>query len=176
MYRYLSIVAVVVTLAAGCTTPPVAEEAAPAAPAAEPAAPQEAPSAHVLMSAADLKWMDSPAGLPPGSKLAVISGDPSQTQSFVIRAQVPAGYRVAPHWHPGDENLTVLEGTIAIGMGETFDEGAMTSLGPAGYASLPAEMRHYFLAKSAATFQVHGMGPFVVNYVNPADDPAKGTR
>jgi hypothetical protein len=40
-------------------------------------------------------------------------------------------------------------------------------------ASLPAEMRHFFLAKTAATFQVHGMGPFVVNYVNPADDPSK---
>ena len=33
--------------------------------------------------------------------------------------------------------------------------------------------RHYFMAKTASTFQVHGMGPFVVNYVNPADDPSK---
>lgn len=137
--------------------------------------PQQA-SQHIMMPAGELTWVDPPPGLPPGSRIAVVSGDPSQPQPFVIRAQVPAGYRVAPHWHPGVENLTVLEGTIALGMGETFDEGAMTSLGPAGYASLPAEMRHYFLAKSAATFQVHGMGPFVVNYVNPADDPAKGTR
>jgi hypothetical protein len=29
------------------------------------------------------------------------------------------------------------------------------------------------MAKTAATVQVHGMGPFVVNYVNPADDPTK---
>jgi hypothetical protein len=176
MYRCLSVAAIVVTLAAGCTNAPVAENEAPAAPVTEEAAPQEAPSQHILIGPADVTWMDSPPGLPPGSKLAVISGDPSQAQPFVIRAQVPAGYRVAPHWHPGVENLTVLEGTIALGMGETFDEGAMTALGPAGYASMPADMRHYFLAKSAATFQVHGMGPFVVNYVNPADDPTKGAR
>ena len=56
-------------------------------------------------------------------------------------------------------------------MGEKFDEGSMTALAPGGYAAMPAEMRHYFLAKSAATIQVHGMGPFAVNYVNAADDP-----
>jgi hypothetical protein len=49
----------------------------------------------------------------------------------------------------------------------------MKSVGTGGYAALPAEMRHYFLSKTASTFQVHGMGPFVVNYVNPADDPSK---
>jgi len=47
---------------------------------------------------------------------------------------------------------------------------------PAGsYGVLPAEMRHFAMAKTAAIIQVHGMGPFVVNYVNPADDPRKAT-
>lgn len=136
------------------------------------AAPQQA-SQHLMMPATDIKWGDPPPSLPPGSKIAVVSGDPTQPGPFVIRAMVPSGYRVAPHWHPGVESLTILTGTVALGMGETFDEGAMTAIGPGGYASLPAEMRHYFLAKSAATFQVHGNGPFVVNYVNPADDPSK---
>jgi hypothetical protein len=80
---------------------------------------------------------------------------------------------VAPHWHPGVENLTIISVTVALGMGEQFDEATMMEIGPGGFASLPAEMRHSFLAKSASTFQVHGMGPFVVNYVNPADDPSK---
>ena len=58
-------------------------------------------------------------------------------------------------------------------MGDTWDESKMQPLGGGGFVALPAEMRHFFLAKTAATFQVHGMGPFVVNYVNPADDPSK---
>jgi ketosteroid isomerase-like protein/quercetin dioxygenase-like cupin family protein len=136
-------------------------------------APASAAGAHVMMAPSDLKWGDPPPSLPPGSKIAVVSGDPTQAQPFVIRAQVPAGYKVPPHWHPGTENLTVLSGTVAVGMGEQFDESKMTQLGPGGYASLPAEMRHYFLSKTTATFQVHGMGPFVVNYLNPADDPSK---
>ena len=140
------------------------------------APPQAPPAQHVMTMPAELKWQDAPPSLPPGARLAVVSGDPGQAQPFVIRVQVPAGYRVAPHWHPTAENLTVLAGTIALGMGEQFNEGAMTALGPGGFGTLPAEMRHYFLAKTASTFQVHGMGPFVVNYVNPADDPSKGSR
>jgi hypothetical protein len=128
---------------------------------------------HVMMPPGNIKWVDAPPSLAPGAKLAVISGDPSQPGPFVIRAQMPAGYKIAPHWHPGEENVTALSGTVAIGMGEKWDEAKMETLGPGGYASLPAESRHYFMTKTAATIQVHGMGPFAVNYVNPADDPSK---
>jgi len=136
------------------------------------AAPASGSGPHVMLAPGELKWGDAPPSLPPGAKMAVVQGDPTQAQPFVVRAQVPAGYKVPPHWHPGDENITVLSGTVALGMGEQFDESKMTTIPVGGYASLPAEMRHYFMAKTATTFQVHGMGPFVVNYVNPADDPS----
>jgi ketosteroid isomerase-like protein len=128
---------------------------------------------HVMMESASIKWSDPPPSLPPGSKIAVISGDPSKAGPFVVRAQVPAGYRVPPHWHPGDENLTILSGTVALGMGDTWDDSKLQTVRVGGFVGLPAEMRHFFLARTAATFQVHGMGPFVVNYLNPADDPSK---
>lgn len=128
-------------------------------------------AAHVFFDASAIKWIDPPPSLPPGAKMAVVSGDPSQPGPFVIRAQVPAGYKVPPHWHPGVENLTILSGTVAIGMGETWNDSGLQALPAGSFASLPAEMRHFFLARTAATFQVHGMGPFVLNYVNPADDP-----
>ena len=56
-------------------------------------------------------------------------------------------------------------------MGDTFDEKAMKDVPVGGFASLPADMHHSFMAKSAATIQVHGTGPFAITYVNPADDP-----
>jgi ketosteroid isomerase-like protein len=140
------------------------------------AAPASAAGPHVMLAPSELKWGDPPPSLPPGAKMTVVQGDPTQAQAFVVRAQVPAGYKVPPHWHPGVENLTILSGTVALGMGETFDESKMTTIPVGGYASLPAEMRHYFMAKTASTFQVHGMGPFVVNYVNPADDPSKQSK
>ena len=128
---------------------------------------------HAMVAPNTIKWGDAPPSLPRGARIAVVSGDPSQPGPFVIRAQMPAGYRIAPHWHPGVENVTVLAGTVAIGMGEKWDDAALTNLAVGGYASLPAEMRHFFTTRSAATIQVHGEGPFAVNYVNPADDPSK---
>jgi hypothetical protein len=86
---------------------------------------------------------------------------------------MPAGYTIKPHWHPTDENVTVLSGTFSLGMGEKFDKATMKDLPAGGFALLPAEMRHYAVAKTAAVVQVHGQGPFALTYVNPADDPSK---
>jgi ketosteroid isomerase-like protein/quercetin dioxygenase-like cupin family protein len=137
-------------------------------------APPQGPHAqHVMLAPSALKWGDPPPSLPVGARAAVVGGDPTQAQQFVVRLQVPAGYRIPPHWHPTAENVTVLAGTVSLGMGDTFDEGALQDLPAGGFGTIPAEMHHFFMAKTPATIQVHGMGPFVVNYVNPADDPSK---
>ena len=132
-------------------------------------------STHIAITPADVKWGQPPPSLSKGAEFAVVSGDPGKAGPFVIRLKFPAGYKVAPHWHPTDEHVTVLTGTMALGMGEKFDEGAMKELSAGSFALMPAEMRHFAIAKTAATIQVHGMGPFVLNYVNPADDPSKAS-
>jgi ketosteroid isomerase-like protein len=126
---------------------------------------------HAMVAPNTIKWGDAPPGLPAGAKAAVVTGDPSQPGPFVLRAQVPAGYRIAPHWHPTAENVTVLAGTIALGMGEKYDERGLTNLAVGGFATLPADMRHFFLARTASTIQIHGTGPFAITYVNADDDP-----
>jgi quercetin dioxygenase-like cupin family protein len=103
----------------------------------------------------------------------VVSGDPGKPGLYVVRAKMPAGYKIAPHWHPTDEHVTVLSGTFAFGMGEKFDRASMKALPAGGYALMPADMRHFAMATTAATIQVHGQGPFALTYVNPADDPSK---
>src|SRR5262245_62810191 len=132
---------------------------------------QDAKSSHVLVSPHDIKWGDPPPVFEKGASFAVISGDPGKSGTFVVRLKMPAGYKIMPHWHPTDEHVTVLAGTFALGMGEKLDPAAAKELTAGGYALLPAEMRHYALAKTAAVVQVHGMGPFQLTYVNPADDP-----
>ena len=59
----------------------------------------------------------------------------------------------------------MLSGTVALGMGEKFDETAMQDVPAGGFASVPADMRHFFMAKTAATIQVHGIGPFGITYL-----------
>lgn len=136
-------------------------------------APPALVSRHVVVPAAAVKWMDAPPSLPAGAKLAVISGDPGLPEPFTIRLQFPNGYRIAPHSHPTDEHVTVLSGTFAAGMGKTFDEKGLGNLAPGSYAVMSAGMPHYGMARGTTVVQVHGIGPFVLNYVNPADDPSK---
>jgi ketosteroid isomerase-like protein/quercetin dioxygenase-like cupin family protein len=130
-------------------------------------------SAAVVVPAGDVKWGAAPPVLPAGAKLAVVSGDPGKAEPFTLRLQMPAGYKIAPHSHPTDEHVTVLSGTLAAAMGNTFDEKSLKDLAAGSYANMAAGMNHYVQARSATVVQVHGMGPFVVNYVNPADDPSK---
>ncbi|HLQ22806.1 MAG TPA: cupin domain-containing protein [Gemmatimonadales bacterium] len=130
-------------------------------------------SSHVMSTAAELKWGEAPPALPKGAKLVVLSGDPGKAGPFAVRLRMPAGYRIAPHWHPTDEHVTVLSGTFSMGMGEKFDAKALKALPAGGYAMMPAEARHYAMTRGGATVQVHGTGPLVLNYVNPADDPSK---
>lgn len=126
---------------------------------------------HAMVQASALKWGGAPPGLPEGGKFTVVSGDPSQPGPFVLRAELPAGYRIGTHWHPTTENVTVLSGTITMNMGDKDDPATRTDVGAGGYVVLPAEMRHTFATKTNASIQVHGMGPFGITYVNPADDP-----
>jgi len=128
---------------------------------------------HVLVTPSELKWGEAPPVFEKGASFTVISGDPGKAGIFVVRLKMPKGYKIAPHWHPTDENVTVVSGTFAVGAGEKFDKATMKNLPAGGYAFLPAEMRHFAMATTAVTVQVEGPGPFVLNYVNPADDPSK---
>ena len=41
------------------------------------------------------------------------------------------------------------------------------------FAVMPAEMHHFAWAIEDTEIQVHGVGPWGITYVNPADDPRK---
>jgi len=126
---------------------------------------------HVVLNPADLKWGDAPPGLPPGAKLAVLAGDPNKKGLFTVRLQTPAGYKVPPHTHPTSEHITVISGTFNIGTGDKFDDATGKEMGAGGYMVMPPGMKHYAWTPAEAIIQVQGMGPFVIKYVNPADDP-----
>jgi Domain of unknown function (DUF4437) len=128
---------------------------------------------HVVLRPNDIKWGPAPPGLPAGAKVAVLAGDPGKSGSFVIRAKLPDGYQVPPHWHPTDENVTVISGTMMVGKGEKFSKEGAEALPAGSFMRMPKDMRHFAWAKGETIIQVHGMGPFEINYVNPADDPRK---
>lgn len=128
-------------------------------------------SSHVMVNLTDIKWVDGPPGLPPGAKIAVLSGDPSKAGPFTLRASIPANYKVPPHTHPTYENVVVLEGTLNMGSSEKFDESKTTALNAGGYSAIPANHPHFIFTKDKAIIQINSEGPFEIKYINPADDP-----
>lgn len=130
-------------------------------------------TSHVMVNQKDLKWMDGPPTLPKGAKMVVLNGDPSKESMFTVRLTFPANYKISPHWHPTAEHVTVVEGEFYMGAGEKIDEKKSMMLSAGGYATMPAKFVHYAFTKAQCIVQVHAMGPFIINYVNPADDPSK---
>ena len=120
-----------------------------------------------------LKWGEAPPVLPKGAQLAVITGDPGKAGSYVIRVKVPAGYQIPAHWHSTAENLTVLSGTVNVGMGDKLDHRTSTMLEVGSFTWLPPKMNHFLWASVPAVFQIQAEGPFDMVYVNPNDDPSK---
>jgi quercetin dioxygenase-like cupin family protein len=131
--------------------------------------------AHVMLSPDELKWAPAPPSLPPGAQLAVLDGDPSKPGLFVIRMKFPDGYKVAPHWHPTDEHLVVVSGSLSVGLGDKAEDGSMHALKTGAYAKMPRRVHHYAKATGETVIQLTAMGPFVLTYVNPQDDPRKKT-
>ena len=120
----------------------------------------------------DLHWGPAPAVFAKGAEVAVISGNPFTQGEYVLRLKMPAGYKVAAHNHPTNEYVTVISGTFHLGMGDKLDETKSVTLTAGGFAEAHAKMNHYAWAQTPTIVQVHGMGPFAVTYVNPADDPS----
>jgi quercetin dioxygenase-like cupin family protein len=126
----------------------------------------EAPSKHGIVRSEDLQWTPIIAGW----ELAVVSGDiDKEGEPFVIRLRGKDGAKVPAHWHPTDESVTVLRGTFLVGMGDGYDEAKLQAMAAGSFATVPKEMRHFAKAKGETSVQVHGVGPFKVNWVNPAD-------
>ena len=121
-----------------------------------------------------ITWGPPPPFVAAGAQLAVLEGNPGGSSGdYTVRLKMPDGYRIAPHWHPLRENVTVISGTFKVGMGDTFDVGKMGSFTAGSFAFLDPDMHHYAMASGEVIVQVHGRAPLQFNYVNPEDDPSK---
>jgi hypothetical protein len=142
-----------------------------------------APPMATVVPLGSEKWGDVPAAAMVGTpsvemggklQLAVVQGNPMQAGApYTVRLSCTDGTKIAPHWHPTAENVTVIKGTFALAMGSKWDSAALKDLPTGGFVSAPARMRHFALCKGDSVVQVHGLGPLVINFVE-ADKPKSG--
>ena len=128
------------------------------------------PATHSVVTAGAVAFtpLDIP-GFPTGTKIAVLHGDPNAASGdYTIRLSFPDGYQFPAHWHPGAEHLTVLEGSLMIGMGNKADIGKEESYAPGTFIYFPGRMSHFGGAKGATVIQLHGVAPFKIVLSKPA--------
>jgi len=144
----------------------------------EPAKKSSARAASpMIVESGQEKWGDIPAGVLVGTpsveiggtlRVAVLQGDPMKAgATYTLRLSCIDGAKVAPHWHPARENVTVIKGGAAVGMGTKWDDAALKDLPLGGFFVAEAQMRHFAQCKGDTILQVHGVGPFVINFVGP---------
>jgi hypothetical protein len=136
---------------------------------AKPAAPNP-PTSHAIVTPDQLVWKP----LIPGVEMAVVSGDPDKKGGlYVIRIRSKGEVKVPPHWHVTDEHITVLAGSFLVAHGDKYDASKLIELKAGAHSMIPATMRHFGLHKAGNVVEVFGEAPFVVNFVNPEDDPKR---
>ena len=128
---------------------------------------------HHEHHAGDLVFSPAPPVFPAGAEMAVLQGDPSVAGAvFTVRLRFPSGYVLRAHVHPTDEAVTVIKGTFLVGIGDSVrDDAFLPPLHRGDFIVAPANVHHFAKAMGRTEVQVHAVGPFVLTYVNPADDP-----
>ncbi|MDQ6770751.1 MAG: SgcJ/EcaC family oxidoreductase [Gemmatimonadota bacterium] len=136
---------------------------APVSTAAMPA-PVTDPSTMDMRSGSGLTWGDLTApGFAPGAKISVLHGNPGGPGVFVLRLQFPDGYMIPVHWHPTGESVTVVSGSVGLGMGNAFDASGLHTYNQGDFAYLPPNQSHYGQAHAPTIVEVSGRGPFAIN-------------
>lgn len=104
-------------------------------------------------------------GMLAGTQVAVLAGNPSQPGPYTMRMNVRPGTIFPPHYHGATEYVTVISGTLWVGLGDTVRKDRMKALPAGSFAMIPPGIHHYAMAKEATVLQIHGMGPETMSAV-----------
>jgi quercetin dioxygenase-like cupin family protein len=119
---------------------------------------QTLPPGVSALTPSQLKYTESPRA--PGVLTAPLFGVPSRAEYYVFRAKYPPNTVNAPHHHPGDEELTVISGTLHVGHGTTMDRDKAIAYPAGSYLREPAGTAHFLFTKDEVVeVEVRGMGP-----------------
>jgi quercetin dioxygenase-like cupin family protein len=128
---------------------------------------------HQLISPNDVKWGAAPPSLPAGAQAAMLYGDPGKEGLFAFRIKTPKGYTIAPHTHPKPEIVTVISGTVRLGMGTPADRAKAQVLPAGSFFAMAPGLVHYYFADEESVIQLNSIGPWGIDYVDAKDDPRK---
>ena len=121
----------------------------------------EVPRGTIQMTTDRIQWKPAPPGLPEGSMIAVLEGDPGKSGIFTLRVRAPAGARLAPHTHPRDERVTIISGAVGVGFGTHYDRTRLKVFRAGDFYVNPPGRPHFVGFAADSEVQITGQGPWV---------------
>ncbi len=140
-----------------------------------PVSAQHDQDGHFMLTPDELEW-EPIASMGEGAKIAFIEGDLSEQEPFTFRLKLDPGYVIRPHIHPEYERVTVLTGTLHFAHGTEFNRNETRKLAPGSLAIMPPGDPMFGYVEEKTIIQLHGNGPWGIEYLNPEDDPRLADR
>src|SRR5437763_14710153 len=134
---------------------------------------QTPPDAPIALTPDAMVWTDGPSTLPPGSKMAVLEGNPKTDGMFTMRVRIPAGSAIPPHWHPRQERVTILSGAVDLGFGSVANAGNVTRYRAGSFYVNPPRVMHYLFFPEATEMQMTGVGPWELQSTDISAKPGE---
>lgn len=109
----------------------------------------------------------APFQIPREGEEGLVGTPSAANRPFVFRIRELPGTVIAPHTHPIDENITVVQGTFYFGIGPRFDPTALHALPIGSFVFIPRGTPMFGYVREAVTVQIHGTGAFKQHFVDP---------
>lgn len=130
----------------------------------------EAITGFVHFQAADVPYEPDPEI--PELGYVVLSGDPDEAGTYVIRLKIPPGLALFPaHSHDQDRFITVISGTWAFGRGDSGKCEDTVPLTAGAYVMHPKGAVHFdgSCGQETVEVQIIGQGPVKTTWIDGAD-------
>jgi quercetin dioxygenase-like cupin family protein len=117
-----------------------------------------AASAPMTFTPAGMTWVAG-TGAAKGTSQAILVGTPDKSGTAIIRVKMPDGYVNQPHYHAKAEYITVIQGTLLFGTGDTVDKAKATVLPAGSFIEVPAGVHHWSVTEGVTIEQIGGDAP-----------------
>ncbi|MDQ6826410.1 MAG: cupin domain-containing protein [Candidatus Eremiobacteraeota bacterium] len=112
-------------------------------------------------------WTAMTSGPMAGAQMAILMGNPSKRGPYIMRVKVKDGTKFGPHSHSELENVTIISGSLMVGLGDKMNIAKMKTVPAGGFISVPPGLHHYAMAKGETILEIAAMGPRTMIGVMP---------
>jgi hypothetical protein len=128
---------------------------------------------YARVTPADVKW-NPVLSMPKGAQIAVLHGNPAKSGLFTILVKLPANFKLPVHSHPDERVRMIISGTYYSAVGDTVDASKLVDFPPGTFSHVPAKVWQFAETRDGeVVFQITGIGPTGIDYLNAGDDPRK---